>query len=264
MPARYKTMQSVAALVGVMAATTGCEPNAKPVETNPPKEAIVNSTEPAQKPIETSAASGRVEVNGTPDSRGALSLSGRGASIRIEKCSLAEVSPTVSRCEGDTYVDFTHEGERHSILLTSLYIDRTATFYRGPLDQEYKQNGHSFVLTDVDGDGHEDLIVWTGKEGAYGGPSYEVLLFDQKDNQFNVAPMLSDLTVGANGLFSIEDGRLVTSSSDGCCMRVFETFTVTNGEPNLVERVTETRHEAGGAISTKTERMVDGQLQEVI
>lgn len=264
MPAPYKTMQSVAALLVLIAATAGCEPNPKPVETNPPEEAIVNSTESTQKPVETSAASGRVEVNGAPDSSGALSLSARGAIIRIEKCSLVDVSPTVSRCEGDTYVDFAHEGQKHSILLTSLYIDRTATFYRGPLDQQYKQNGHSFVLTDVDGDGREDLIVWTGKEGAYGGPSYEVLLYDQQERQFNVAPMLSELTVGANGLFSIKDGRLVTSSSDGCCMRVFDTFTVTNGEPSLVERVTETRDEAGGAISTKTERMVDGQLHEVI
>lgn len=203
------------------------------------------------------------EMNANPSSDGAMSVSIGGVSLRIEKCALREISPTVSHCTGDTYVDLQKDGTSHSILLTSLYLDREATFYRGPLDASYKRNGHSFVMTDVDGDGREDLIVWTGKEGTYGGPSYEVLLFNQETKQFEVAPMLSELTVGANGLFSVESGRLKLSSSDGCCMRVFDTYAVEHGEPKLIERVTEKRDEQGGHATTKTERLVDGKLQEV-
>lgn len=174
---------------------------------------------------------------------------------------MSEVSPNVAQCTDETHIHVTNAGVRQSLLFTSLYLDRSATLYRGPLDASYKQNGHSFIVTDIDGDGHEDLIVWTGKEGAYGGPSYEVLLFDATDRQFRVAPSLSELTVGANGLFSANSGRLTTSSSDGCCMRVFDTYAIEQLEPVLLERITEERDPETGKITTKTQRTGDGTLQ---
>lgn len=49
-------------------------------------------------------------------------------------------------------------------------MDSNSTFYHGPLDDTYKKNRHSIILTDINGDGHEDVVVWSGKEGNYGGP----------------------------------------------------------------------------------------------
>lgn len=176
---------------------------------------------------------------------------------------MTSISPSLSHCSGDTYVRVTRGGASQSVMVTSLYIDRDATFYRGPLDASYKQNGHSIVMTDVDGDGLEDLILWTGKEGAYGGPSYDVLLMSKEDGEYYASPALSELTVGANGLFSVDKGRLMLSSSDGCCMRVFETYEFRNGEPTLVERRTEETKEATTDVTVKIERLVEGVLQEV-
>lgn len=202
-------------------------------------------------------------VNAAPDANGALKVSLGDVVLQIDRCTSTAISPTVSHCSGDTYLRVTQGGKSQSVMVTSLYIDRDATFYRGPLDASYKQNGHSIVMTDVDGDGLDDLILWTGKEGAYGGPSYDVLLMSKEDGQYYASPALSELTVGANGLFSIEKGRLTLSSSDGCCMRVFDTYELDNGEPTLVERRTEETKEGTKDVTVKTERLINGTMQEV-
>ncbi|TCZ80598.1 FG-GAP repeat protein [Lysobacter sp. N42] len=207
--------------------------------------------------------SSRSSANAAPDKTGVLRVELGDVGIQTEPCTLSEISPTVSQCTEETHLLFTHGGAEHSLLFTSIFLDSAATLYRGPLDDAYKQNGHSFIVTDVDGDGHEDLIVWTGREGAYGGPSYDVLLFDPSDRQFYGAPAFSELTVGANGLFSVEGGFLKLSSSDGCCTRVFDTYAIEQREPVLVERVTEERDEKTAKLNTRTERLVDGKMQEV-
>ena len=204
----------------------------------------------------------RTEANASFSADGSLVVEIGDAHLRIENCRHAEVAPGVARCVGDTYIQLTHAGREHSLLFTSIYVDSASTFYRGPLDAGYRQNGHSFVLTDVDADRREDLIVWTGKEGAYGGPSYEVLL-QHASGEFVVAPLLSELTIGANGLFYAQDGRLVSSSSDGCCLRVVDTYTLDNREPRLLERVIEERDEITGETSTRIERVVEGTLRVI-
>jgi len=204
-----------------------------------------------------------MSVNAAPTAEGALHVSSGDAALQIDHCAATPVSPTVTHCTGDTYIRVTRGGESQSVLVTSLYLDRNATFYRGPLDASYKQNGHSIVMTDIDGDGLEDLVLWTGKDGAYGGPSYDVLLMSKDDGEYYASPALSELTVGANGLFSIEKGHLTLSSSDGCCMRVFDTYELSGGEPVLVERRTEETKEGAKDVVVKTERRVNGTPQEV-
>lgn len=202
-------------------------------------------------------------ANATPEADGAVKVSLGDVALQIDRCASTPVSPTITHCDGDTYIRVTRDDKTQSVMVTSLYIDRNATFYRGPLDASYKQNGHSIVMTDVDGDGLEDLILWTGKEGAYGGPSYDVLLMSKEDGQYYASPGLSELTVGANGLFSIENGRLTLTSSDGCCIHVFDTYELNDGEPTLVERRTEETKEGTADVNVKTERLVNGTLQTV-
>ena len=209
------------------------------------------------------AKEGNRSAQANPAANGALDVTAAGARARIESCRLTRESPTVTRCEDDTYVRIDRDGRHDTVLLTSLYLDSKATLYRGPLDATAAKNGHSLVLTDVDGDGHEDLIAWTGLEGAYGGPSYDVLLFNPTDGTFYGAPALSELTVGANGLFSVEGNQLSLSSTDGCCTRYFDRYVIEKGEPKLIERVTEEREAGASVVRRKIERLVDGTMQEV-
>lgn len=269
MPVRIHLPDRLLALSALALALSACEPGPPPASSTPNTESPTAMTSPVAAPDATppgasmKPGSSRASANAAPDKTGVMRVNLGDVGIETEPCALSEVSPTVSQCTKETRVHFTHGGTRHSLLFTSLFLDSAATLYRGPLDDAYKQNGHSFIVTDVDGDGHEDLIVWTGREGAYGGPSYDVLLFDPSDRQFYGAPAFSELTVGANGLFSVEAGRLKLSSTDGCCTRIFDTYAIEHREPVLVERVTEERDEAAATINTRTERLIDGKMQEV-
>lgn len=269
MPARIHLPGRLLALSVLALALPACGSGAPATSPTPTKETPTAMRSPVAAPDATPAGeskkpdSSRASANAAPDGAGVMRVDLGDVGIETEPCDLSEVSPTVSQCTKETHVYFTHGGTKHPLLFTSIFIDSAATLYRGPLDDAYKQNGHSFIVTDVDGDGHEDLIVWTGREGAYGGPSYDVLLFDPSVRQFVGAPAFSELTVGANGLFSVESGRLKLSSTDGCCTRVFETYAIEQREPVLVERVIEERDEATAKIHTRTERLIDGRMQEV-
>lgn len=227
-----------------------------PMDANARQPAARTETQPTTPPAIRQAA------NATPSDDGRLDVQAGGARISIEGCRFTWETATVARCEGDTHIVLTHEGTTRRVMVTSLYIDSAATFYRGPLDEQAPKP-HSFVLTDVDGDGHDDLIVWTGREGAYGGPSYDVALFDPATGEFAGAPAFSELTVGANGLFAIEAGNLKLSSTEGCCTRYFDTYIVEQREPKLVERITEEREQDSDAVRRKVERLVAGQMKQV-
>lgn len=256
-------LMAAAAIAGTACSPTNDAIPAPTSKTDTTMDAPV--ADPTKSPGMPEASGGTLPqtANATPDDAGRLDIQATGHRLTIEGCRLTRETDTVARCEGDTHVVIARGEKATTVMFTSLYLDSGSTFYRGPLDADIAKKGHSFIFTDVDGDGHDDLIAWTGRDGAYGGPSYDVLLFDPAAGEFSGAPAFSELTVGANSLFSIEGGRLLLSSTDGCCARYFETYAVENREPRLIERVTEEREEGSEAVRRKIERLVDGELKEV-
>jgi hypothetical protein len=53
---------------------------------------------------------------------------------------------------------------------------------------------YSFVFDDFNFDGNKDLAICNGRNGGYGGPSYNVYLFNRQTNKFIENKMLSRLT----------------------------------------------------------------------
>ncbi|MCE4330701.1 FG-GAP repeat protein [Xanthomonas campestris pv. coriandri] len=128
-------------------------------------------------------------------------ISGIAISIKAQGCS--EDSPGIILCNRSPVVEVTFPGAKPIALEPeALYVDSNSTFYYGPLDETYKKNRHSIILADINGDGYEDVVVWSGKEGSYGSPSYSVYLFDAAQKRLVFNQSLSDITVMANGLFS--------------------------------------------------------------
>ncbi|NIJ85238.1 hypothetical protein FHY35_002193 [Xanthomonas arboricola] len=188
-------------------------------------------------------------------------INGIAISIKAQRCS--EDSPGIMLCNRSPVVEVTFPGAKPIALEPeALYVDSNSTFYHGPLDDTYKKNRHSIILTDINSDGHEDVVVWSGKEGNYGGPSYSVYLFDaaQKSLVFNQS--LSDITVMANGLFSLKGNVLASTSGDGCCIHIFDTYELKNNEAVLIERLTEDTNDPANP-KKKIERLQDGEMKEV-
>lgn len=201
------------------------------------------------------------EVNASLDGAGMLKVGTGSLLFTLKAGSCRKETATVTTCN-DVELTVERSGSpTQTLLVDQVHVDSAATLYRGALDDNYRKNGHSFVISDVNGDGHEDLLIWTGKEGNYGGPSYAVYLSEQA-GRFVLNQAFTDLFPGTNGLFRIEGKRIKTASSDGCCFHVFDTYEVEDGKPVLVERVTEDTNDPGKPV-VKTERLIDGELKEV-
>lgn len=202
-------------------------------------------------------------VNAKLNDQGEISAKINDISVLIKAQDCNEDSPGIMLCNRSPVVEVTFPGVKSiAVEPEALYLDGNSALYHGPLDESYKKNRHSIILTDINGDGHEDLVVWSGKEGNYGGPSYSIYLFNAAEQRLVFNQSLSDITVMANGLFSVKGNVLTSSSGDGCCLHVFDTYELKENEAVLVERVTEDTNDPATP-KTRTERLQNGEMKEV-
>ena len=201
------------------------------------------------------------EINASFGADGTLRLQSDSLEISVVAGVLRPFTDHVQHCENRCEIRISRgDVPPLTVTLGSLYLDTQATFFRGSLT-EGESKGHSLVLTDIDGDGQEDLIVWTGLEGAYGGPSYDVYLY-KSGSGYAYSQEISDLTLGASALFTVESSRLKVPSKDGCCFHAYDTYALSDGVPTLVERITEDSSGEGAPV-VRVERLVNGEMKEV-
>lgn len=224
------------------------------------------SSLPASQPDKTRAEPmSSQESNASLDATGVLRIELAGYALALQASGCTPSTDTLTLCNDEVELKVSGpeiEGEQ-SLELPSIYVNSAHTLYRGSLTQGYQEQGYTFVLADIDGDGKDDLMVWTGKEGGYGGASCDVYLFDPSQKRFVHSQSLSDLTIGAAAPFSIENGFIKLSSTDGNGLIVSDSYRLQGGEPELVERMTEERGADGQAPKVRIERMIDGELKEV-
>ncbi len=244
--------------LGCVVSITACSPsNAPSAETDGAEVGKKPESSP-QKDLKMPST-----VNATLNGQGEIraDISGIAVSIKAQSCN--EDSPGIMLCNRSPVVEVAFPGVRAiSVEPEALYVDSNSTFYHGPLDDTYKKNRHSIILADINGDGHEDVVVWSGKEGGYGGPSYSVYLFDSAQRRLVFNQSLSDITVMANGLFSVKGNLLTSTSGDGCCIHVFDTYELRKDEAVLIERVTEDTNDPANP-KKRIERLQNGEMKEV-
>lgn len=207
-----------------------------------------------------------IKANAALNDAGQLSVQAGDILLELVAPECRELTDTVSLCNKQVALSVVGGAGawRQELQPEAVYVNKEATLYRGPLDKAYKNPGDTFIVTDVTGSGHEDLLIWSGKEAAYGGASYDVYLFDKNTNKFEFSEEFSELTVGNNGLFTIDNRQIKTASTDGCCIHVFDTYEVAGGVPKLIERVTEDSSESDGPLKVKIQRLINGEMKEVM
>lgn len=140
-----------------------------------------------------------------------------------------------------------------------MFVARKAPVLRGPI-RNVGSSDHSIILGDLDGDGDDDLLVWTGQDGLYGGPSFSAYMFHEPSGEFRIDEDFSNLTVGGT-LLSAAGGRIKVGGKDGCCLHFDLEYVVESGHPTLTTRVVE--DSSGGVVTLTTERLVDGKMKVV-
>lgn len=215
--------------------------------------AIPTAGHPATQSIHSALAS--------PDG---LSIDSGGFSMRLRASACEPFVEGLLACDGDISLDVSvaDAGLRQTLRPASILLRTDALIHHGPLPVDTRPEAHSFVVSDVNADGHEDLLLWSGRNGANGGASYDVHLFDEGDRQLRFNQAFSDLTTGYSGLFGIDGDRITASVTSGCCVHVRETYGVRANVPVLVERIT-TDESVDGAPRTIIERLADGEMQVV-
>ena len=113
--------------------------------------------------------------------------------------------------------------------------------------QVYGEYNSCLVAGDFNFDGHSDLALRNGNAAAYGGPSYDVYLYDPAKKRFAHNEALTTLASENLGLFSVDAKAktLDTFNKSGCCWHIFSTYQVRNNAPVLVREVTEDARSLG-------------------
>jgi hypothetical protein len=187
--------------------------------------------------------------------------------VRVADCGREE-----HVCAGPAQVQIFKKGAAvpaQSLSLPSVEVYRETVAHNpetNPKPRGLYAEEYSFVGEDFNFDGLEDLAVCNGRNGGYGGPSYDVFLFDRASRKFVASGRLSELTEGPYlGLFFADrkKRRLTAHSKSGCCYHETDVFRLVNNHPVLVEKVVEDATHTSGAgegfVVVTTKKRVNGR-----
>lgn len=128
----------------------------------------------------------------------------------------------------------------------------------------YGENNSGVVFDDYNFDGTDDLALRNGNNGAYGGPSYDVLLFSKATGKFVKNSALTKLASENLGLFTVNKSRktLETFNKSGCCWHETVRYSVVNNRPAKVYVLTEDAAGGSDKVKITTETLVKGKWRK--
>lgn len=147
-----------------------------------------------------------------------------------------DVQMSVKSCEGDTC---SGEGIIKLIDKRSKQVFQTLTsedlyFY---LNQNQKPSVNiiqlyneqsPLIFDDFNFDGSEDLAIRNGNQSGYGGPSYDVYVYNSTRKQFVLSNELTALAYENLGMFQTDHKRkrIITFAKSGCCWYITTEYAV--------------------------------------
>lgn len=139
---------------------------------------------------------------------------------------------------------------------------------KGPLVNSANLYDYQGVVNvgDFNFDGYEDFGIQTGNEGSYGGPSYDVYLFDSKAGRFAYNDAMSELILETLGFFDVDPvhKRLHTFAKSGCCYHEATTYRVEHDTPIAVARHIEDAQGDGDKMKVTDEELVNGAWRKKV
>lgn len=124
--------------------------------------------------------------DGQPDAHGNLTITLTKATFQAQLDSCEDDHATSTTCRVLNGVTVYQAGLTQLLPVTQLLL-------YSPTHYIY---GGTVTMTDLNGDGHDDLMLWTGRFGNYGSPSYNFYLFDSRIGKYVENHELERMTEG--------------------------------------------------------------------
>ena len=150
-------------------------------------------------------------------------------------------------CSGKGTVTLTRKSDKSVLQVLKsddLYFDVDSA--SGPSVNTVELYGEQspLIFDDFNFDGSEDLAIRNGNNGGYGGPSYDVYVFNITSKKFVLSKKLTELVTENLGMFQVDKKRqrLITYSKSGCCWHLTSEYAVIPGKG--LQKVAETEEDA--------------------
>ncbi|WP_066565998.1 FG-GAP repeat protein [Snodgrassella sp. CFCC 13594] len=125
----------------------------------------------------------------------------------------------------------------------------------------------ALIFNDFNFDGQPDLAIYASNDGPYGGPVYQVYVFNKTRQRFVLSRELSELTQMNLGMFQTDATRkrLHTMSKSGCCWHQSSTYSVVPGKGlRLVSEHTEDATGGGEKVTVTQREWVNGRWHKSV
>jgi hypothetical protein len=129
-------------------------------------------------------------------------------------------------------------------------------------DSRLYEDQSALIVGDFNFDGSEDLAIRNGNNSGYGGPSYDVYVYNVTRKKFVSAADLTDLASSKLGMFQVDKARkrLITFEKDGCCWHMNTEYAVVPGKGLLsVHTVEEDARTKEDFVIVTTSDLVEGK-----
>lgn len=134
-------------------------------------------------------------------------------------------------CEGKAKITLYKKGTHQQV---QTFQSDELTMY---LDKDFKPSVNiiplyneqsPLIFNDFNFDETEDIAIRDGNYGAYGGPVYDVYVFNKTRKKFVLSTELSQLTQENLGMFQVDPKRkrIITFNKDGCCYHISSEYKV--------------------------------------
>lgn len=157
----------------------------------------------------------------------------------------AKTHATVQRFESQDMSILLDKKHRPAVNATQLYSDQSA-----------------LIVDDFNFDGQDDLAIRNGNNSSYGGPSYDVYVYNRTRKAFVPSADLTELATSTLGMFQVDHQRkrLETLEKSGCCWHLTTQYAVV---PKVGLQKVYTREEAmatdGEHLDITEGRLVNGR-----
>lgn len=175
------------------------------------------------------------------------------AQLDVAQCEYAE-------CSGNAQIKLYKKGSKQ-VFQTLMSDD--LNFYLNKKQQpsvnviQLYNEQSPLIFNDFNFDGQQDLAIRNGNNSSYGGPSYDVYVFNKTRQQFVPSSELTDLVLENLGMFQTDTQRkrLITFAKSGCCFHVTSEYAVIpNQGLKLVYELIEDAMGGGEQVKVTTKR----------